>query len=242
MITYEESFKLNDSVVLAYSSIVPDWLALKDEVLKDFIYEDFFVKAEYDLANIEDALKKKAKREFHTYQKIINNNLNYIPSEKEEWIAEHEVKIESAIHDYLIVSTTHYYCLGAVRGTASDYHVTEITYRIFDVRKKIKVNLYDVVNPSINWNQLIRSGTDRTVFRTGRFKGVNIKVDYNKDTTVEKIPEPPSFYFNKEKIYFLYPALDLIDSERCAVLEIFKNVNDMKSYLSMEFKNRMGIE
>ena len=241
IITYKETLKLSDSIRLNYTSKAPEFLDLDNKFLKDFIYGHFFLSSEYNLHNIKEALKEKSQRVLKKYIEIITNNYKQDPYKESKWIGEEELSIEYESSDYLIIAITSYYCLGADRGKSSEYHVTVLEYKVFDIKKNKQAELKEII-PSINWTEIIKNTPiDKTLFRVGKYKGLKIRVDYRKDCIVDEISAPNSFYFDDKNIYILYQALDLIDSEKSVVLEISKSFEEISPYLSDEFKERMGI-
>lgn len=218
IVTYNEVVELSDSIMLNYCSKAPQISNYKNKILKELIFGDFFDVLEINLPSMEQALENKARRAFEKYIMIVSQN-NYIQKKHEnsEWIGEEELRIEYISEYYLIVSITDYYCLGADRGKSSEYHVTKIRYKVFDLVKMKLIEINDILDSSINWTELIISMTDKTIFRIGNYKGLKMQVNYKKHCVIKDIHSPDSFSFDNEKMYFFYSAKELIGGEKVSL-------------------------
>lgn len=222
-----DSVRVNDSVVVtknltsAFNKQVLVFPSITNKTVLDSIYSNAMVKSStYDAAGLKTALEQDMKQSFDKTKQDIKE---FSPSFKQTWDDTSAMKVVSNNDNLLTLK----YTGSGYTGGAHGYYFEN--YKTFDLQ----------TNKVISQNDIFKNPNDPA------WSAILMNHFTNKDQKemllVDKIPLNNNFYFDNQKITFVYNQYE-VAAYAAGVVPISLKFSEIKDKLKPEFLKRLKLE
>ena len=216
-----DSLKISKTLSVQFEKQLLVFPTITDKVLLDSIYSPTFTETKnYDKNSLLSALDKDKKKFFEENKEM---SKDFTPDFEQTWDELSYMKIFSHNGDLL---TLQYFGDG-FSGGAHGYHYEN--YKVFDLKDKKVVSLNDIfINPNDKiWDSILSSHFNEK--------------EQKEMLLVDKIPLNSNYYFDQNKITFVYNQYE-ITAYAAGVVFITINFNEIKDKLKPDFIKKYNIK
>ena len=217
----QDSLAINKNLTASFNKKVLLFPSIDNKTILDSIYkQDNISLAKYDATTLKAALETEMKKSFDDTKKSIKE---FSPQSKQTWDAVSDVRVVSNQHD---VMTLKYFGSGYTGGAHGYYYEK---YKVFDLKNNKVMSQNDIFkNPSdANWNKILSAHFDNK--------------DQKEMLLVDKIEPNNNFFFDQDKITFVYNQYE-ITAYAAGVVKITLSFKDIKDQLKPEFVKQFNIK
>ncbi|MPS71949.1 MAG: DUF3298 domain-containing protein [Chryseobacterium sp.] len=214
----QDSLQVAKTLTLSFEKQVLIFPNITNKTILDSIYKPANVtSADYSRKALTDVLDKLKKESLKK-----DDSNDYLPEFKQTWDEVSGMKLISHQNDVLTLQ----YSGSGYSGGAHGYYFEN--YKAFDLKNNKVISQADIFkNPAdANWNKILQDHFDEP--------------DQKEMLLVDKIELNNNFYFDQNKITFVYNQYE-IAAYAAGVVYITLNFKDIKDQLRPEFLSRFNI-
>lgn len=218
----EDSLKISETLISGFKSKILIFPSITNKPLLDSIYKNARIRAEdYSKENLLKELQKLKEAQFDSTRV---QSKDYMPDYKQLWDNVSDMNVVSRDKDFLILNYTNYGYTGGAHGYEAEI------FKVFDLKNNKTIQLSDIIkNENIDWNKILSESMKN-----------NVAKEQQEMLLVDKISANNNFYFNREKLFFVYNQYE-IAAYAAGRITIPLSWAELAPYLKPEFKKRLGI-
>ena len=217
----EDSLMLSKNIKAIFSKQLPVFPSIQNKEILDSIYSFADIPTQkYDRNSLKNVLTQQIKQDLQTTKKEAQNIL---PDYEQTWDKNFLMKAFSYNQDILTVQ----YSESGYAGGAHGYYTEK--YKTFDLKNNTVISQNEIFkNPKDPiWNKILDEHFTNQ--------------DQREMLLAEKIELNNNFYFDNQKITFVYEQYE-ITAYAAGVVEISMNFNEIKNQLKPEFLEKYNIK
>ncbi|WP_312768364.1 RsiV family protein [Epilithonimonas sp.] len=215
----QDSLQVAKTLTLSFEKQTLVFPSITNKTVLDSIYKPAGISAsDYSKKSLTEVLEKLKKESL----KIDDSN-DYLPEFKQTWDEVSGMKLISHQNDVLTLQ----YSGSGYSGGAHGYYFEN--YKTFDLENNKVVSQTDIFkNPTdASWDKILKNHFDEQ--------------EQKEMLLVDKIELNDNFYFDQNKITFVYNQYE-ITAYAAGVVYITLNFKDIKDQLKPEFLNRFNVK
>lgn len=220
-IRVQDSLAINKNLTASFNKQLLVFPSIENKTVLDSIYKSANISAStYDTQSLKSALENDMKKSFGETKKSVKE---FSPQSKQTWDEVSDMKVVSHNNDALTLK----YSGSGYTGGAHGYYFEN--YKTFDLKNNKVVSQNDIFkNPAdASWNKILNTHFDNK--------------DQKEMLLVDKIELNNNFYFDNDKITFVYNQYE-ITAYAAGVVKITLPFKDIKDQLKPEFVKMYNIK
>lgn len=220
-IRVQDSLVINKNLTASFNKQLLIFPSVQNKTLLDSIYSKTNIKANsYDGNTLKSELEKDMRKSFDDTK---NSSKEWSPESKQTWDEVSDMKVVSHTGDILTLK----YSGSGYTGGAHGYYFEN--YKTFDLKNNKVISQNDIFkNPKdANWDKILKNNF--------------VQKDQKDMMIVDKIALNNNFYFDNQKITFVYNQYE-ITAYAAGVVYFTLNFKDIKDQLKPEFIQRYNIK
>ncbi len=214
-----DSLQVAKTLTLSFEKQVLVFPNISNKTILDSIYKPANItSSDYSKKALTDVLEKLKKESLKQ-----DDSNDYLPEFKQTWDEVSGMKLISHQNDVLTLQ----YSGSGYSGGAHGYYFEN--YKAFDLKNNKVISQTDIFkNPTdANWDKILKSHFDEP--------------EQKEMLLVDKVELNDNFYFDKDKITFVYNQYE-ITAYAAGVVYITLNFKDIKDQLKPEFVSQFNIK
>lgn len=217
----QDSVSVNKNLTASFNKQLLVFPSIQDKTVLDSIYKPANINAAtYDATTLKTALENDMKKSFDETKQ---SSKEWSPDFKQTWDEVSDMKVVSHNDQLLTLK----YSGSGYTGGAHGYYFEN--YKTVDLKHNKVISQADIFkNPSdVNWDKILKNNF--------------VEKDQKEMMIVDKIALNNNFYFDNQKITFVYNQYE-ITAYAAGVVYITMNFKDLMDQLKPEFVNQYKIK
>lgn len=217
----QDSLVINKNLTASFNKQLLVFPSIENKTVLDSIYKEANVKTSaYDANSLKSFLTQQMQKSFDDTKK---SSKEWSPDFKQTWDEMSDMKVVSHNNDVLTLK----YSGSGYTGGAHGYYFEN--YKTLDLKDSKVISQNDIFkNPAdSNWDKILKNNF--------------VEKDQKEMMLVDKIELNNNFYFDQNKITFVYNQYE-ITAYAAGVVYITLNFKDIKEQLKPEFISRYKIK